>query len=291
MTTNNTTGESIKRKEDLRFITGAGRYTDDVSLARQTYAYFVRSPYAHARILSVDTNGALQSPGVITVLTGQDYTDAGLGMLGCGWMIHSKDGTPMKMGERPALARDRVRYVGDHVAVVIAETRQQAKDGAEKVLVDYDDLPAVVDVSMAQAVDAPQLHDIASNNTIFAWELGDVEAVDKAFEQAAHKVSLDFTNNRLIPNAMEPRATNATYEPSTERLTVYLSSQNPHGMRMMLSAAIGLAPEHKLRVISEDVGGGFGSKAFNYPEEIVCAWAAKTLARPVKWTAERSEAF
>ncbi|MFK7912301.1 MAG: xanthine dehydrogenase family protein molybdopterin-binding subunit [Pseudomonadales bacterium] len=281
----------MRRTEDRRFITGQGRYTDDVTLPGQTWAQFVRAPVAHARIAGFDTAAALEMPGVLRVLTGTDFAAAGLGNLACGWMIHSRDGSPMTVGEHPALAHECVRYVGDAVAVVIADSKAAARLAAEQVWVDYEELPAVTGVVQAGSPDAPQLHANAPDNQVFDWEIGDADATAAALQAAAHTVELSLTNSRLVPNAMEPRAVNASYEPGTEQCTVYIASQNPHGLRMTLSAVIGLAPEHKLRVISEDVGGGFGSKAFNYAEEVVCLWASKQLGRPVKWTADRGEAF
>ncbi len=284
-------GASVKRKEDIRFITGKGRYVDDIDRPGQTYAVFVRSPHAHATLKSVDTTAALAAPGVLAVLTGADIAADKVGGLICGWMIHSKDGSPMKAGAHPALAHGKVRYVGDHVAVVIAETLAEAKDAAELVAVDYDVHGAVVDLAKAQAGGQPQIHAEAPNNTVYQWHLGDKDAVDAAFAKAAHVTTLDIVNNRLVPNAMEPRAAIGDYDMGTDQFTLYTTSQNPHVARLVLSAFIGIAPEHKLRVIAPDVGGGFGSKIFIYAEETVCIWAAKKVGRPVKWTADRSEAF
>ncbi len=284
-------GASVRRTEDRRFITGQGRYTDDITLPGQTYAQFVRSPVAHGRIVGFDVEAAQALPGVIQVLTGADFASAGLGSLACGWMIHSKDGSPMAAAAHPALAHERVRYVGDAVAIVVAESRAAAQQAAEQVWVDYEDLPAVVDVVAAGSPDAPQLHSEAPGNQVFDWTLGEAGATEAAIAAAAHCVELSLLNNRLVPNAMEPRAVNASYDPGSQHNTVYIASQNPHGLRMTLAAVIGLAPEHKLRVISEDVGGGFGSKAFTYAEEVACLWASQQIGRPVKWTASRSEAF
>jgi carbon-monoxide dehydrogenase large subunit len=284
-------GASVKRKEDLRFITGKGQYVDDINRQGQTYAVFVRSPHAHATIRGIDAKAALASPGVLAVFTGTDIAADKVGGLICGWMIHSKDGSPMKAGPHPALAQGKVRYVGDHVAVVIAETLAQAKDGAEKVVVDYEPLAAAVDPAKTQAAGQPQVHAEAPGNTVYQWHLGDKAAVDAAFGQAAHVTRIDLVNNRLVPNAMEPRAAIGEYDTGTEGFTLYTTSQNPHVARLVLSAFIGIAPEHKLRVIAPDVGGGFGSKVFIYAEETVCVWAAKKVGRPVKWTAERTESF
>ena len=283
-------GQSIKRKEDRRFITGQGRYTDDVTFPNQCYAVFVRSPLAHAKITHINTEVARGMPGVRGIYTGRDFAESGLGTLMCGWMIHSKDGAEMRQGVHPALVLDTARYVGDPLAIVIADSKQMAKDAAELVDFDYEELPAVAAVQNAVNHEA-QLHPNAPNNTAFDWEIGDQSSVTTAFEKANTIVELDLYNNRLVPNAMEPRTLNANYDSRDEKFTLYISSQNPHGLRMTLAAVIGLAPEHKLRVISEDVGGGFGSKAFNYSEEVVCTWAAREIGRPIKWTADRSEAF
>jgi len=284
-------GASVLRVEDRRFITGKGRYTDDINRHGQTYAVFVRSPHAHAALKSIDKRKAESAPGVVAVLTGADLAADSIGGLICGWMIHSKDGSEMKAGGHPALAVGKVRYVGDHVAVVIAETLAQAKDAAELVDVEYDELNAVVDVAQAQEKGKPQVHDEAPDNTVFQWHLGDKDAVDTAFDKADHVTRIDLVNNRLIPNAIEPRAAIGDYDMGDDGYTLYTTSQNPHVARLVLSAFIGIAPENKLRVIAPDVGGGFGSKIFIYAEETVCVWAAKKVGRPVKWTAERTESF
>ncbi len=284
-------GASVKRKEDIRFITGKGHYVDDINRPGQAHAYFLRSPHAHATIDKIDASAALKAPGVVAIFTGDDIAADKVGGLICGWMIHSKDGSPMKAGAHPALAQGKVRYVGDHVAVVIADTLAQARDAGEKIEVHYGELPAVIDLAKAASAGQAQIHDVAPNNTIYNWHLGDQAATDAAFASAAHVTKIDLINNRLIPNAMEPRAAVGEYDSGVDGLTLYTTSQNPHVTRLVLSAFIGLAPEHKLRVIAPDVGGGFGSKIFIYPEETVCLWAARKIDRPVKWTAERTESF
>jgi aerobic carbon-monoxide dehydrogenase large subunit len=284
-------GASVKRKEDVRFITGKGHYTDDINRPGQAYAYFVRSPHAHATMNKIDASAALKAPGVAAVFTGEDIAKDKVGGLICGWMIHSKDGSPMKAGPHPALAQGKVRYVGDHVAVVVADTYAQAKDAAEKIEIDYGVLPAAVDLAATAKAGAPQVHEAAPNNTVYNWHLGDKAATDAAFASAAHVTKLDLVNNRLIPNAIEPRAAVGEYDSGADAFTLYTTSQNPHVARLVLAAFIGIAPEHKLRVIAPDVGGGFGSKIFIYAEETVCVWAAKKVGRPVKWTAERTESF
>ncbi|MET7243805.1 xanthine dehydrogenase family protein molybdopterin-binding subunit [Methylobacterium sp. EM32] len=283
-------GASVRRKEDQRFITGKGRYVDDYNRPGQAYAYFLRSPHAHAEIRGIDTAAAAAMPGVVGILTGADLAADKVGGLICGWMIHSKDGTPMKAGAHPALAQGKVRYVGDHVAVVIAETLAQAKDAAEAISVDYDVLPAVVETAKAAGA-GTVVHDVAPDNTVFNWHLGNQADVEAAFARAAHVTKLDIVNNRLVPNPIEPRAAVGEYDEAEEAFTLYTTSQNPHVARLVLSAFIGIAPENKLRVVAPDVGGGFGSKIFIYAEETVCVWAAKKVGRPVKWTSDRTEAF
>ena len=282
-------GKSVRRTEDYRFLTGAGQYTDDINQMNQTYAVFVRSPHAHARIRSIDTSLALASPGVVAIYTGADLP-AAVGGLPCGWLITSTDGTPMKEPKHPLLAQGKVRHVGDQVAIVIADTLMQAMDAAEKVEVDYDVLPAVVDTGTASK-SATAVHDEAPNNVCYVWAIGDKPAVDAAFATAAHVTKLDFINNRLVPNAIETRACVATYARSDESYTLYTTSQNPHVERLLMTAFVLGLPEHKVRVIAPDVGGGFGSKIYLYAEETVCVWASKLINRPIKWTCDRSEAF
>ena len=284
-------GASVRRKEDHRFITGKGNYTDDINRPGQAHAVFVRSPHAHAKIKKFDAAVARKMPGVLAILTGDDIAADKVGGLICGWMIHSKDGSPMKAGAHPALAQGKVRHVGDHVAVVIADTLAEARDAAEKVHVDYEILPAVIDLATCTAKGTATLHDVAPDNVVFDWHLGDKAATDAAFKQAKHITKIDLTNNRLVPNAMEPRAAIGDYDTGEEAFTLYTTSQNPHVARLILSAFIGIAPEHKLRVIAPDVGGGFGSKIYVYAEETVCVWAAKKVGRPVKWVADRTEEF
>jgi carbon-monoxide dehydrogenase large subunit len=284
-------GQPVRRREDFRFITGNGQYTDDINRPGQSCAVFVRSPHAHATIRNIDIAAAAAAPGVLGVFTGKELASDKIGGLICGWMIHSKDGSPMNAGAHPALAVEKVRYVGDHVAVVIAETLNQARDAAELVSVDYDVLPAVVEPASAQAPGQPQIHAQAPNNTVYQWHIGDKAAVDAAFAAATHVTKIDLVNNRLIPNAMEPRAAIGEYDRGSSGYTLYTTSQNPHVARLILSAFIGIAPENKLRVIAPDVGGGFGSKIFVYAEEVVCTWASRKVGRPVKWVADRTESF
>jgi carbon-monoxide dehydrogenase large subunit len=284
-------GAAIARKEDKRFLVGAGRYTDDLDRPRQTHAYFVRSPHAHAKIVSIDTAQAAAAPGVVAVYTGQDVAADKVGGIPCGWLIKNKDGSNMVEPPHPALVADRVRHVGDQVAVVIAETTAQAKAAAHLIEVEYDTLPAVATIADAVAEGAPLVWDQAAGNTCFDWHLGELAPVEAAFAKAHKIVEIEVTNNRLIPNAMEPRVAIGDYDAATDVLTLYTTSQNPHLIRLLLGAFVLGIPEHKLRVVAPDVGGGFGSKIFHYAEEAVVAWASRKLGRPVKWTAERSESF
>ena len=284
-------GARVLRKEDQRFITGKGKYTDDFKMAGMHYAAFVRSPHAHAKIKKIGKSKAEKMPGVVAVLDGKQLTGDGIGNIICGWMIHSKDGSPMNMGAWSALATEFVRYVGDAVAVVIADTLENAKAAAEAVDVSYEVMPHVIQATEALKKGPPQLHPEAKNNLIYDWEIGEKDATEKAIAGAAHVTEMEITNNRLVPNAMEPRAALAHYDAADDHFTLYTTSQNPHVARLVLSAFYQVAPEHKLRVIAPDVGGGFGSKIYIYPEEIVCLWASKRTGVPVKWTGERTESF
>ncbi len=280
-------GSPVKRVEDGRFVVGDGRYTDDINVPGQTYACIVRSPHAHARIRSIDASAALARPGVVAVITGKDLLDDGINSLPCGWVI----GDDMPEPPNYAIAVDKVRHVGDQVAVVIAEDKYTAQDAAELVVVDYEPLPAVVLGSDALAPGAPLVHDDMDSNRVFDWALGDAEATDAALARAHHVTTMTYRNQRLIPNAIEPRAALGSYDASRDELTLYTTSQNPHLTRLLMCAFVMGLPEQKTRLISPDVGGGFGSKIPHYPEEVICSWAAKKLRRPVKWTATRTEAF
>ncbi|WP_186425948.1 xanthine dehydrogenase family protein molybdopterin-binding subunit [Cupriavidus metallidurans] len=283
-------GSPVRRKEDYRFLTGNGQYTDDVVLPHQSYGYFLRSPHAHARIKSIDTSEAAASPGVIAVLTGDDMAADKVGGLPCGWLIHSIDGSPMKEPPHPSLAHGKVRHVGDQVALVVAESLQQARDASEKIVVDYEELPAVIGLTDASSA-ASLVHDDVPANTCYTWGHGDKTATDAAFAKAAHVTTLQIVNNRLIPNAIEPRAVNASYTRQDDGYTVYVANQNPHVERLLMGAFVLGLPESRLRIIAPDVGGGFGSKIFLYPEDVALTWASKKVGRPIKWTAERSESF
>ena len=284
-------GASVRRKEDNRFLTGKGNYTDDVNILGQTHAYFIRSPHAHATIDRMDLSAALASEGVVAVFTGDDLAEDGIGPLICGVNVTSDDGEPHRAPLHPALAQGKVNYVGDHIAVVIAETLAQARDAAEKVEIDFGVLPAIADTATAADSGQQQIHDVAPSNTCYNWPFGDKSAVEEAFE-TAHKIStLELVNNRMVTNPMEPRAALGDYNSGTEEITLHVTTQNPHVHRLVLSAFNQLAPEHKLRVVGPDVGGGFGVKIFVYAEELVVGWACRKVNRPVKWTSDRSEAF
>lgn len=284
-------GARVQRKEDHRFITGRGRFTDDVKLPGQTHAYFLRSPHAHATIKSINLAKAKKMAGVVAIFTGDDVAADKVGNLICGWTINSMDGSPMRAGPHPILAQGKVRYVGDQVAVIIADTLDQAKAAAAAVQVSYGVLPHNVDAAKAMSVKA-QVHEVAKNNNVFNWTLGSKADTDAAFKNAAHVTSMNIINNRLAPNAMEVRAANAYYNAGADHTTVYSTSQNPHVLRLVLSAFNGLGSENKIRVIAPDVGGAFGSKIAMYGEETVCTWATKKIGgRAVKWTSDRSEAF
>jgi carbon-monoxide dehydrogenase large subunit len=284
-------GASIRRKEDARFLVGEGRYTDDIVFPRQSFAHILRSPHAHARIRSIDTGAAETMPGVLAVLTGADIAAAGLGGLPCGWGVTDRLGKPMAEPAHPLLVQDTVRHVGDNVAIIVAETREQARDAAEAIQIDYEPLPCVTTPVEALADGAPLVHEKAPGNLCYDWEIGDVSAVDQAFARAHKVASVDLINNRVIPNALEPRAACAVYDAPSDSLTLYMTSQNPHVIRLLMGAFVLQVPEQKLRVVAPDVGGGFGSKIYHYAEEALVTWAAKQLRRPVKWTSGRDEAF
>jgi aerobic carbon-monoxide dehydrogenase large subunit len=287
---NSPIGKPLKRREDYRFLTGAGQYTDDVVMPGQTYGVFLRSPHANARIKSINTAKAAAAAGVVKIFVGADLAEAKVGGLPCGWLIHSKDGSPMKEPPHPVLAQGKVRHVGDQVALVVAESQLQAKDAAELIEVDYEVLPAVVDITTVESAGA-SVHDDVPNNVCYDWGHGDKAAVDAAFAKAAKVSKLTFTNNRLVPNAMEPRAANAVYTKHDDSYTLYVANQNPHVERLLMTAFVLGLPESRVRVVAPDVGGGFGSKIFLYAEETALVWASKRVGRPIKWTAERSESF
>ncbi len=284
-------GARVLRKEDRRFITGNGNYVDDINVNGQYYAAFVRSPHPHAEIGSVDIAGAKASDGVIEVLTGAEVAADEIGGLPVGWGITQTNGEPMVEPAWPILAQGRVRFVGDAVAVVIAKSIDAARDAAEMVNVSYTPIPAVIATEDAPKDGAPQVWDEAPGNTSFDWEIGDKAAADQAFEGAHHVTKLELVNQRLVPNAMEPRAAIAEFNSVSGDLTLHATAQAPHAIRLLLGAFVLQQPEHKFRVISPDVGGGFGSKIYPYAEYAVLCWAARRMGCAIKWTADRSESF
>ena len=284
-------GASVRRKEDLRFLSGNGNYTDDINRPGQLYAVMRRSDRPHATIGGIDTAAASKAPGVVAIFTGADMAKEEIGGLPCGWQIHNKDGSPMAEPPHPVMAIGKVRHVGDPVAVVIAETKQQARDAAELIAIDYQDLPSVSSTTDAIAPGAPEVHDGVAGNICYDWHIGDKAIVDAAFSGAAHVVKLDLVNNRLVPNAMEPRAAIGEWDTSSGDYTLYTTSQNPHVIRLLMGAFVLHIPENKLRVVAPDVGGGFGSKIYHYAEEAIVTWASAKVRRPVKWTADRTESF
>ena len=286
-----TVGPATKRREDMRFLTGKGRYTDDINLRGQAHAYFLRSTVAHGRIRGIDTAAAAAMPGVIRIFTGKDFE--GVGGLPCGWQVTDRHGNPMLEPAHPVLAQGKVRHVGDPIAVVVAETEEQARDAAEAIDLDIEELPAVVDMKKAVASSDTLVHDDIGSNLCYDW--GFVEenkaAVDEAFSKADHVTTLELVNQRLTANPMEPRVAVGDYDSTMDHHTLYTTSQNPHVIRLLMGAFVLGIPEHKLRVVAPDVGGGFGSKIFHYAEEAFVTFAAKAINRPVKWTSSRSEAF
>jgi aerobic carbon-monoxide dehydrogenase large subunit len=284
-------GASPKRREDVRFLTGNGNYTDDINMRGQAYVHFLRSDIAHGTINSIDTSAAEAMPGVVKVFTATDFE--GVGGVPCGWQITDRFGEVMQEPKHPILAEGKVRYVGEMVAAVIAESAEQARDAAEAIELDISDLPAVVDMKAALADGSPKVHDDLTSNLCYDW--GFVEenrdAVDEAIKGAAHVTTLNLVNNRLIANPMEPRVAIGDYDRTSDDSTLFTTSQNPHVIRLLMGAFVLGIPEHKLRVVSPDVGGGFGTKIFHYAEEAFCTFAAKACNRPVKWTSSRSEAF
>ncbi len=284
-------GQSVRRVEDRRFLTGEGRYLDDIAFDDQLHARILRSPYAHAEIRSIDAATAAAVPGVVAVLTGAEVAADGLGDIPPGALVTNRDGSSNYVPSRPALARERVRFVGEPVALVLAETLAAARDAAEQIVIDYDELPPVVATDQAMAADAPQIYPEAPNNLCFDWEKGDQDATEAAFAAADHIVTLDHVNSRIVVNPIEPRGCIGLWDADGESYTLYNAGQAVHGISRMLATAVFKTTPDKLRVISPDVGGGFGTKNFVYPEMALVLWAARRLGRPVKWIADRTEGF
>jgi len=284
-------GQPVRRVEDRRFITGRGNYLDDISRPRQAYAFMLRSPHAHARIRRVDPAAAITAAGVLAVFTGEDLARDGLGTIPCLSAVTNRDGSAATLPPHPAIVRDRVRHVGDTVAMVIGESLAAARDAAELIAVDYDPLPAAVDTARALDRGQPLVWDTAPGNLSFDWEVGDGAAVAQVMSGAHHRVVLELVNNRVVVNSMEPRGAIGEYDPGEDSCTLWSSTQGSHFVRNLLAESIFKIPENRIRVVTRDVGGGFGMKLFLYPEHILVLWAAKKLVRAVKWTAERSDAF
>src|SRR6516162_1705798 len=286
-------GQPVRRHEDFRLIRGQGRYTDDIALPRMTYAFVLRAPVAHARIARMDVGAARTMPGVLFVVSGDDVRAEGLGDIPCTTPLVGRDGKPRHDTPRPALAQGTVRHVGQPVALVVAETYAQARDAAEVIVVDYDTLPAVTDAKAATEAGAPQLFEHIPNNIVFDWDndVGDAKATDAAFAKATRVVALELVNNRVVVNSMEPRNAVADYDPASGRSTLYTGTQGPHFVRDQLAEPVLNLPKDKVRVITPNVGGGFGMKAFVYPEHALVVWASRKIARPVKWQEDRSEGF
>jgi carbon-monoxide dehydrogenase large subunit len=284
-------GQRIRRKEDRRFVTGEGRYVDDFQIAGMTHGVVLRSPHAHARIAKLDTTAARSLPGVLAVITGADLEAAKVGGLPVGWIVPKTTGGPMTTPPHPVLATARVRHVGDPLAFVVAETRAQALDALERIEVEYEPLPHIVDLERAVDPGAPQLWPEAPDNLCYDWEIGDPAAVERAFADAAHVTRLKLVNNRVHASPMETRGTIGHYDPSTDRYTLYTSNQNPHIIRVLLAVATLGISEEKIRVVAPDVGGGFGMKIYHYAEEVLVVFASHRLRRPVKWISDRTEAY
>ncbi|WP_341912859.1 xanthine dehydrogenase family protein molybdopterin-binding subunit [Polaromonas sp. YR568] len=283
-------GQAVRRLEDDALLAGTGQFTDDVTLPEQVALFFVRSPYPHARIVAVDSAAALAMPGVLKIVTGADLVAAGVKPIPGSSGFPRADGSPGVSPVRRVLAHERVRFVGEAVAAVVAQTLQQARDAAEAVLVDYDELPMVVDMKDATAPGAPALVPEAPDNIACETRYGSVEATAAAFAKARHVVALDIVNQRLHALSLEPRSVLAAFDKASQRLTIRMSTQMPTGVRNSVCDALGIAPE-QVRVVVGDVGGGFGMKTGVYPEDIAAAYCARALQRPVKWVAERSEEF
>ncbi|EWY39814.1 carbon monoxide dehydrogenase [Skermanella stibiiresistens SB22] len=283
-------GQAVPRTEDARLLTGRGRYTDDITLPGQAHAYVLRSPHAHAKIVSIDLDDARAAPGVLGLYTVDDLEAAGISPIPCNVPLVQANGQPLVMPPRPALAKDRVRHVGDPVVFIVAETLDAARDASELVMIDYSELPAIADTVGALDSSAPQVWDQAPGNLSFVWEKGDKAGTEAGFAKAAKVVSVDVVNNRIVPNSMEGRACLASID-DTDRYVLYVSSQGVHGLRTQLATQIFNEPEEKFHILTTDVGGGFGMKIFMYPEYVLSLFAARKLNRPVKWTSERGEAF
>ncbi len=284
-------GQPVRRSEDRRFTTGAGRYTDDIVLPRMAFGAVLRSPHAHAVVRAVDCEAARTAPGVLAVFTGADLERDGIGKIPCIVPLKNRDGSRIRMVERPLLADGRARHVGDGIAFVVAETAAAARDAVELIRVDYHALPAIADAARAVEPGAPPVWDGIPDNLCFDWETGNRRAAEAAFARAKHVVELDLVNNRLVVNSLEPRGALGSYDAAEERFTLYTSTQGSHTIRRLLAANVFKLPENHFRVVTPDVGGAFGMKLFLYPEQGLVLYAARKLGRPVKWIGERGESF
>ena len=284
-------GQPVRRLEDRRFITGHGAYIDDLDRSRQAHAFMLRSPHAHARIGAIDTPAAMAAPGVLAVFTGADLAHDAIGTIPCLSALTNRDQSPCVMPPHPAIAHDRVRHVGDTVAMVVAESGAAARDAAELIAVAYEPLAAAVNTTHAHDPGQPLVWDEAPGNLCFDWEVGDGPAVERAMAGARHRVVLELVNNRVVVNSMEPRGAVGEYDRGEDTYTLWSSTQGSHFVRNLLAESIFKVPENRIRVVTRDVGGGFGMKLFLYPEHVLVLWAAKKLGRPVKWTPDRSDAF
>ncbi len=283
-------GDTPKRREDARFVAGRGQYLDDLTFPNVTHAIVLRSPHAHALINSIDTGPALASPGVLAVLTATDANADGLQPMRPSVEANVQTNEPFRFMPQPLLAEGKVRHVGEPVAVIVAETRAQALDAAERVAIDYTPLPAVTTASAARAPDAPTIADAVPGNICLDWTAGDSAAVDATFAQAAYLARIHLHNHRIVTNPMEPRGVVGAFDPATKRYTAHVSSQAIHANRDNAARALGVAPT-QLRFVAPDVGGGFGAKNFAYAEHALIPWAARRVGRPVKWIASRTEGF
>jgi aerobic carbon-monoxide dehydrogenase large subunit len=284
-------GQPVRRVEDRRFITGRGRYLDDIVRPRQAHAVFLRSPHAHALIRGIDTRDAAAAPGVLAVLTGAEWAADGLGPIPCVSGLTNRDGSPAVMPQRPAMVADRVRHVGDTVAMVIAESLAAARDAADLIAVDYEELPAVVETAHALDPGRPQVWEQAKGNLAFDWGIGDAGAVAAAAAGARHTVRLTLVNNRVVVNSMEPRGAVGEYDGGEHAYTLWSSTQGSHFVRNLLAEHVFRISENRIRVVTPDVGGGFGMKLFLYPEHALVLWAAKRVGQPLKWVPDRSDSF
>ena len=283
-------GQPVLRDEDIRFISGKGLYTGDISLTNQTYMYVLRSNVSNGLIKSLDIDDALKSSGVINIFLGKDLREAGIKDMPTNFKAKNKDGSDMYTPERPAIAIDKVRHVGDPIAIIIAESIEQAKNASELIFADIEEIASVTSCNEAIKDNSPQVWEDTKNNLCFDWEMGEQDKVEDAFKKADSIVEIELINNRIVPNSMETRGAVANFNKEDGRYELSCSSQGVHSLRDRISNVLNIEPS-EIRVITTDVGGGFGMKIFNYPEYICSLFASKIIGRPVKWVSDRSEAF